>query len=48
MNVTELPWQVGLEEGVIVIETGADGIMVIVSEFDVAGLPVAQVRSEVS
>ena len=48
VHVTELPAQQGLGEAVIVIETGAEGMTLMVIPFDVAGFPVAQVRLEVN
>ena len=48
VNVTGIPWQQGLQDAVIVTDTGKTGFTVIVMELDIAGFPVAQVRSEVN
>ena len=48
VKVTELPEQTGLADEAIVTLTGKMGLTVIVSAFDVAGLPVAQVSLEVN
>jgi hypothetical protein len=48
VKVTELPAQQGLFDTVIRIETGAEGMTLIVMEFEVAGFPVAQLRLEVN
>ena len=42
VKVTELPEQTGLAEEATVTLTGRFGLTVIVTAFDVAGLPVAQ------
>ena len=47
VKVTELPWQNGLTEADIVILTARFGLTVIVTVFDVAGLPLAQAAFEV-
>ena len=48
VNVTELPEQTGLDEAAIETLTGRFGLTVIEIVFEVAGLPVAQVRLEVN
>ena len=48
VNVTGVPWQQGLQDTVIVTDTGRTGLIVMVMEFDSAGFPVAQPRSEVN
>jgi hypothetical protein len=48
VKVTGVPRQHGLHEDIMETETGNTGLTVMVTEFDVAGFPVAQVRSEVS
>jgi len=45
-NVTGVPKQHGLHETDMEIETGNGGLTVIEMEFDVAGLPEEQLRSE--
>ena len=47
VNVTEVPAQTGLVEATIVTLTGRLGFTVMVIVFEVAGLPVGQVASEV-
>jgi hypothetical protein len=47
VNVTGIDAQTGLAEARIETLTGRFGLTVIVTVFDVAGLPVAQVASEV-
>jgi hypothetical protein len=47
VKVTDVPEQIGLNEAVIDTLTGRFGLTVIVTVFDVAGLPVAQDRFEV-
>ena len=37
-----MPWHTGLEEAAMVTETGNNGVTVIVTALEVAGLPVAQ------
>ena len=46
-KVTEVPAQTGLFDGEIETLTGRFGLTTIVTVFDVAGLPVAQVALEV-
>ena len=46
VNVTEVPEQTGLADGVITTLTGRFGLTVMVTVFDTAGLPVAQVALE--
>ena len=46
-KVTEVPAQTGLLDGEIETLTGKLGLTTIVTMFDVAGLPVAQVALEV-
>ena len=48
MKVTEAPEQTGLADSPIETLTGRFGFTVIVSVFEVAGLPVAQMALEVS
>jgi hypothetical protein len=48
VNVTEVPAQTGFNDAAIDTLTGRFGLTVIVIEFEVAGLPVAQVALEVS
>ena len=47
VNVTEVPAQTGLAEAAIDTVTGSKGLTVMVTVFDVAGLPVGQVALEV-
>ena len=47
-NVTEVPAQTGLAEGEIDMLTGRFGLTLMVTVFDNAGLPVAQVALKVS
>ena len=47
-KVTEVPLQTGLLDGEIETLTGKLGLTVIVTVFEVAGLPVAQVALEVN
>ena len=47
VNVTEVPAQTGLAEAAIDTVTGSNGLTVMVTVFDVAGLPVGQVTFEV-
>ena len=47
-KVTEVPAQTGLAEAAIDTFTGSRGFTVIVTVFEVAGLPVGQVAFEVS
>ena len=46
--MTEVPAQTGLADGAMEILTGRIGFTVIVTEPEVAGLPVAQVALEVT
>ena len=48
VNVTGVPWQVGLADGDMETMTGFNGLTVMVMAFDVAGLPEAQVILDVS
>ena len=48
VKITEVPAQTGLEDADIDTLTGSSGLTVIVTVFEVAGLPVAQVAFEVS
>ena len=48
VKVTEVPEQTGLTEGATDTLTGSSGFTVMVSVFEVAGLPVGQVAFEVS
>ena len=48
VNVTEVPVQTGLADAVTETLTGSSGFTVMVTVFDVAGLPVGQVAFEVS
>ena len=47
-KVTEVPLQTGLLDGEIETLTGKLGLTVIVTVFEVAGLPVAQVALDVN
>ena len=47
VNVTELPEQTGFEEAATLTLTGKFGFTVMLIEFEVAGLPVAQEAFEV-
>lgn len=47
LKVTEVPAQTGFAEAVIAILAGSNGLTVMVILFEVAGLPVTQVRLEV-
>jgi len=48
VNVTDVPAQTGLAPAAIVTLTGSEVLTIIVTEFEVAGLPVAQGSLEVS
>ncbi len=48
VNVTDVPAHTGLAEAAIDILTGESAVTVIVTVFDVAGLPVAHVALDVS
>ena len=48
VNVTEVPAQTGFAEAAIDTLTGSRGFTVMVTVFDVAGLPVVQVAFEVN
>jgi hypothetical protein len=48
VNVTEVPEHTGLVDAVIEMLTGKFGLTVIVTVFEVAGLPVGQVAFEVN
>ena len=48
VKVTDVPAQTGLAEAAIDKLTGSSGFTVMVTVFDVAGLPVGQVAFEVS
>ena len=48
VKVTEVPEQTGLAEAETDTLTGSKGLTVIVTVFDVAGLPLGQVALEVS
>ena len=48
VKVTDVPSQTGLAEAAIATLTGSNGLTVMVTVFDVAGLPVGQVTLEVS
>jgi hypothetical protein len=48
VKVTEVPAQTGLAEGAIVTLTGSNGLTVIVTGADVAGLPDGQTAFDVS
>ena len=48
VKVTEVPAQTGLAEAAIETLTGRFGLTVMVSDAEVAGLPVAQVALEVN
>ena len=48
VNVTEVPWQNGLAEGVIMILAGREGEIVIVIGLDIAGLPYPHAILDVS
>jgi hypothetical protein len=48
LNVTSVPAQTGFAEAVIAILAGSNGLTVMVILFEVAGLPVTQVRLEVN
>ena len=48
VNVTEVPAQTGLAEAAIDKLTGSSGFTVMVTVFEVAGLPVGQVAFEVN
>jgi hypothetical protein len=47
LNVTDVPAQTGLAEGAIAMLTGKSGLTVIVTTFELAGFPVAQVAFEI-
>jgi hypothetical protein len=47
-NVTELPWQKGLDDADILIDPGSGEFVCIVNSTDITGLPVTQGRLEVS
>jgi hypothetical protein len=47
VNVTEVPEQTGFAEAAMEMLTGWFGLTVMVTELEVAGLPVAQVALEV-
>lgn len=47
VNVTDVPEQTGFEDAEILTLAGKFGFTVMVTELDVAGLPVAQVAFEV-
>ena len=47
MKVTEVPAQTGLAEGATDTLTGSSGFTVMVTVFEVAGLPLGQVALEV-
>jgi hypothetical protein len=47
VNVTEVPEQIGFEDAEILTLAGKFGFTVMVTEFEVAGLSVAQVAFEV-
>ena len=46
LNVTDVPEQTGFAEGEMDMLTGKSGLTVIVTTFETAGLPVAQVALE--
>jgi hypothetical protein len=48
VKVTDVPAQVGLEDGTTDTLTGSIGFTFMVREFDVAGLPVVQERFDVN
>ena len=48
LNVTSVPAQIWLAEAAIVMLAGKFGFTVMVTTFEVAGLPVAQIALEVS
>lgn len=48
VKVTLVPAQTGLSDGAIELLTGKIGFTIMVTMFEVAGLPVAQVAFEVS
>ncbi len=48
MKVTEVPAQTGLADGAMDTLTASNGLTVIVTVLDVAGLPVGQVTLEVN
>ena len=48
LNVTDVPEQTGFAEGEMDMLTGKSGLTVIVTTFETAGLPVAQVAFETS
>ena len=48
VKVTEVPEQTGLEDAEIDTLTGSSGLTVIVTTFETAGLPVAQVAFEIT
>ena len=47
VKVTEVPAQTGFEDGAIDTLTGNNGLTVMVTVFEVAGLPVGQVALDV-
>lgn len=47
LNVTEVPAQTWLSEGAMVILTGKSGFTVMVTTFEAAGFPVAQIAFEI-
>ena len=48
VKVTDVPAHTGLADAAIEMLTGSSGLTVIVTVFETAGLPVAQVATEVS
>ena len=48
VNITEVPAQIGFSDDATTTPTGRFGLTVIVTLFDTAGLPVAQVALELS
>ena len=48
MKITDVPAQTGLAEGAIVTLTGSSGLTAIIIVLEIAGLPVAQVATEVN
>ena len=48
LNMTDVPAQTGFAEGDMDMLTGKSGLTVMVTTFEVAGFPVAQVASEVN
>ena len=48
VKLTKVPGQIGLTDGTTVILTGNSGFTIMLTGFEVAGFPVAQIALEVS